>query len=144
MARGDLTDNEWARLEPLLPAQKRVEPGGQYRDHRQVVNGNLWALRTGAPWRDLPERYGAWQTCYSRFRRWSEQGVWLRALQALQTQQEAVSDLDWSKVALEQGRLDSSSMQFHQGASARGGCAQKGALPSSRRLSKNSAAAGVA
>ena len=136
MARGDLTDNEWARLEPLLPAQKRVEPGGQYRDHRQVVNGNLWALRTGAPWRDLPERYGAWQTCYSRFRRWSEQGVWLRALQALQTQQEAVGDLDWSEAA-----LDSSYIKAHPHAA---GAPKKGALPSSRRLSKNSAAAGVA
>ena len=56
MARGDLTDKEWARLEPLLPPEQPCGRGGQYRDHRQVVNGILWVLRTGAPWRALPER----------------------------------------------------------------------------------------
>ena len=64
--RGELTDEAWARIAPLLPENGRR--GGRWRDHREVVNGILWKLRTGAPWRDLPERYGPWQICYDRFR----------------------------------------------------------------------------
>ena len=60
VGRGELTDAAWNVIEPLLPTQQR---GGQWRDHRTVIKGILWKLRTGAPWRDLPERYGAWQTC---------------------------------------------------------------------------------
>ena len=60
--KGKLTDEAWARIAPLLPEYGRR--GGRWRDHREVVNGILWRLRTGAPWRDLPERYGPWQTCY--------------------------------------------------------------------------------
>ena len=66
--RGELTDRAWGRIAPLLPANGRR--GKQWRDHRAVVNGILWKLRTGAPWRDLPERYGPWRTCYDRFVRW--------------------------------------------------------------------------
>jgi transposase len=61
VGRGELTDKAWAQLAPLLPRNQRR--GGRWRDHRTVVNGILWKLRTGAPWRDLPERYGPWQTC---------------------------------------------------------------------------------
>jgi transposase len=60
--RGELTDEAWARIAPLLP--ENLRRGGRWRGHRQVVNGILWTLRTGAPWRNLPERYGLWQTCY--------------------------------------------------------------------------------
>lgn len=60
--KGELTDEAWARIAPLLP--KNGRRGGRWRNHREVVNGILWKLRTGAPWRDLPERYGPWQTCY--------------------------------------------------------------------------------
>ena len=63
--KGELTDEAWAQIAPLLPENGRR--GGRWRDHREVVNGILWKLRTGAPWRDLPERYGPWQTCYDRF-----------------------------------------------------------------------------
>ena len=65
--RGELTDEAWGRIAPLLPEGGRR--GGRWKDHRTVVNGILWKLRTGAPWRDLPERYGPWQTCYDRFAR---------------------------------------------------------------------------
>ena len=58
-------------------------------------------LRTGAPWRDLPERYGPWQTCATRFRRWTERGVWERALQALQARAERGGDLGWAVAALD-------------------------------------------
>jgi transposase len=60
--RGEITDRAWASIAPLLP--EYGQPGGRWRDHRTVVNGILWKLRTGSPWRDLPERYGPWQTCY--------------------------------------------------------------------------------
>ncbi|WP_344860924.1 transposase, partial [Planomonospora alba] len=65
--RGEPADKAWQRIEPLLPATDGR--GRPWRNHREVVNGILWRLRTGAPWRDIPERYGPWQTCYERF--WS-------------------------------------------------------------------------
>ena len=70
--RHELPDAEWARLEPLLPPRK---PGAPRKDDRRILNGILWKLATGAPWRDLPERYGPWQTVYTRFWRWSRGGV---------------------------------------------------------------------
>jgi transposase len=60
--RHELTDQAWAQIAPLLPPTGR--PGGQWADHRRTVNGILWKLSTGVPWRDVPERYGPWQTCY--------------------------------------------------------------------------------
>jgi len=75
MARGDLSDAQWERLSPLLPpVDDPGRRGDRYKDHRVVINGILWVLRTGAPWRDLPERYGPWQTCYDRFRNWQKSG----------------------------------------------------------------------
>ena len=74
VGRRELTDKAWAQLAPLLPGNQRR--GGRWRDHRTVVNGILWKLRTGAPWRDLPERYGPWTTCYDRFIRWRRDGTW--------------------------------------------------------------------
>jgi len=73
-----LTDKAWAVIEPLLPAPS--SRNGRWRDHRQVINGILWKLRTGAPWRDLPERYGPWKTCHERLRRWTTDGTWQRIL----------------------------------------------------------------
>jgi transposase len=73
MGRFDLNDRQWARLEPLLPPQ-RPRTGRPNHDHRRIVSGILWALRTGAPWRDLPERYGPVGTVSSRFYRWREAG----------------------------------------------------------------------
>src|SRR2546421_6516744 len=67
MGRGDTSDAQWRLIEPLLPKQKR---GGRWNDHRLMFDGILWVLRTGAPWRDLPERYGAWGSVYHRFNRW--------------------------------------------------------------------------
>lgn len=81
--RHDLSDLEWALLEPLLPdrAPRRARP---WKDHRQVVNGVLWRTRTGSPWRDLPASYGSWKTVYNRHRRWSADGTWTRVLTELQ------------------------------------------------------------
>ena len=92
--RGDLTDQQWQRLQPLLPVQKPTV-GRPSNDHRMILNGILWILRTGAPWRDLPECYGAWETVAGRFYRWGKTGLWLSILQSLQQQADAESQLDW-------------------------------------------------
>lgn len=93
VGRGELTDRAWTRIAPFLP--QNGERGGQWRDHRTVVNGILGKLRTGAPWRDLPERYGPWQTCADRLYRWRRDGTWDRLLAQAQTAAEAVGELDW-------------------------------------------------
>jgi transposase len=106
VGRGELTDTAWAQLAPLLPGNR--QRGGRWRDHRIVINGSLWKLRTGAPWRDLPERYGPWQTCYDRFVRWRQDGTWDRLLAHVQTKSDAVGELEWSI------SVDSSSVRAHQ------------------------------
>ena len=80
--RHDLTDDEWARLEPLLPDRTPCR-GGRWADHRMVINGVLWRTRSSAPWRDLPGAYGNWKTVYNRHRRWSGDGTWERILDEL-------------------------------------------------------------
>ena len=80
MARHDLTDFEWSVIEPVLPQNWRGVPRV---DDRRVLNGIFWVLRTGAPWADLPERYGPHTTCYNRFRRWTKSGVWDRIMDAI-------------------------------------------------------------
>jgi transposase len=91
--RGEITDEAWGRIAPLLPAAGRR--GGRWKDHRRVVNGILWKLRTGAPWRDLPERYGPWQTCYDRFVRWRRDGTWDRLLAQAQIKSDVVGEVEW-------------------------------------------------
>ena len=80
MRRHELTDEEWAVIEPLLPQNSRGVPRV---DDRRVINGILWRFRTGAPWRDVPERYGPRTTLYNRFVRWRAAGVWDRLLAAI-------------------------------------------------------------
>lgn len=80
MARFDLTDFEWGLIQPLLPNK----PRGMARvDDRRVLNGIFWVLRTGSPWRDLPERYGPHTTIYNRFNRWAKAGVWVHVFETL-------------------------------------------------------------
>src|SRR5882672_10934514 len=94
MNRGELTNIQWERLQPLLPPQK-PKTGRPAHDHRTIINGLLWMLRTGAPWRDLPERYGPWRTVASRFYRWRTAGLWDRLFAAVQHQADAAGHLDW-------------------------------------------------
>ena len=91
--REELTDKAWKQIEPLLP--KNGRRGRQWQDHRRVINGILWKVRTGAPWRDLSSRYGPWQTCYDRFSRWRRDGTWDRLLARAQTKSDAVGELEW-------------------------------------------------
>jgi transposase len=106
VGRGELTDAAWNQIAPLLPANKRR--GGQWQEHRRVINGILWKVRTGAPWRDLPERYGPWQTCYDRFVRWQRDGTWERILTQVQTKSDAVGEVIWEV------SVDSTVVRAHQ------------------------------
>ena len=94
MNRGDLTNEQWERLKPLLPPQK-PHTGKPNNDHRTVINGVLWILRTGAPWRDMPERYGKWESIATRFYRWQKTGVWNQILENLQEKADKQGRLDW-------------------------------------------------
>ena len=81
----DLTDQQWALLDPLIPEPKRRKDGRgrPWKDRRAVLNGILYILRTGAPWADLPERYPSYQTCHRRFQQWVRSGVMRGTLEAL-------------------------------------------------------------
>lgn len=81
--RYELTEQDWRRVEPLLPPSTTRRGGRRFRDHRQVLNGVLWVLHTGAQWREMPERYGPWSTAYRRHARWSGDGTLDRILLAL-------------------------------------------------------------
>jgi transposase len=78
--RYDLTDHEWAAIKPMLPDKPRGVPRV---DDRRVLNGIFWVLRSGAPWRDLPDNFGPYTTCYNRFARWRRAGVWAKIMNAL-------------------------------------------------------------
>ncbi len=75
LRRYELTDEEWNRIAPLLPPENSGKQGRPQKCSRTILNGIVWIARSGAPWRDLPERYGSWQTVYSHFRKWIEDGT---------------------------------------------------------------------
>ena len=100
MRRYELTEYEWQAIRPHLPNKPR---GVARVDDRRVLNGIFWVLRSGSPWRDLPERYGPYTTCYNRFVRWTKAGVWDRLM-------DAVSAAHDGKVQM----IDSSSVRVHQ------------------------------
>ena len=75
LRRYELTDEEWNRIAPLLPPENSGKQGRPQKFNRTILNGIVWIARSGAPWRDLPERYGSWQTVYFRFRKWIEDGT---------------------------------------------------------------------
>ena len=112
--RHELTDEQWEQIESLLPG-KTGDPGRSGEDNRLFVNAVLWIAKTGAPWRDLPERFGSWNSVFRRFSRWSKAGVWEKVLHALG------GDPD-----LEEVLLDSSIVRVHQhAAGAKGGNSTK-------------------
>ena len=87
-------DERWAIVGPLVPPQEG--PGGRFRDRRTVLNGMFWKPCSGAAWRDLPERYGPWQTAHARFRRWAKAGPFGGILRALRLRLAADGNLDYS------------------------------------------------
>ena len=90
--RGDLSDKQWRLVAPLLPKQER---GGKWNEHRVTFDGILWVLRTGAPWRDLPDRYGKWGSVYHRFNRWRKDGTFEKILKALRIRLDKQGLIDW-------------------------------------------------
>ena len=95
----ELTDAQWLVLAPLLPKPRlrRDRRGRPWRDPRDVLNGILWVMRTGAPWNDLPARYPSYQTCHRRFQYWVESGTMEKVLTALARDLEARGQLDLSE-----------------------------------------------
>jgi transposase len=93
MRRHELADWQWELVADLMPPAPQ-RGGGRWREHRQVLNGMFWKLCTGAQWRDLPRRYGPWQTVYDRFARWRRDGTLDRMLDRLRLRLDAAGQID--------------------------------------------------
>ncbi len=123
--RGDLTDQEWAIIGELLPSE-RGRWSRPAQDNRRFLNGMLYVLRVGCPWRDMHERYGKWNSVYVRFRRWAEQGVWDALLETLVDL--GLTD-DW------QHMIDSTTVRGHsQAAGAKGGLIRRALVEAAAAL----------
>jgi transposase len=90
-----LTDAQWARIEPLMPSSDG-QRGRPFRDHRQVIEGIVYRLRTGLAWRDLPDSFGPWQTIWKRHKRFSTDGTWDKIHARLVAEADAVGSVDWN------------------------------------------------
>ncbi len=112
--RYELTDQEWEQIADLFPKENTGRPGRPSKDNRTMLNAVVWLARSGAPWRDLPERYGPWETVYSRFRKWIDDGVLDNIFRILSLEAE-----------LEELSIDGSIVQAHQHSAG----AKKGGLP---------------
>lgn len=113
MRRYEITDGQWELVAPLLPG-KAGDVGRTACDNRLFLNAVLWVARSGAPWRDLPERFGPWNSVYVRFRRWARKGVWEVVFRALQD-----PDLEWLMV-------DSTVVRAHQHAAGKKKATRRG------------------
>ena len=111
--RHAISDANWDRIQDLLPGRPG-QHGGVAKDNRLFIDAVLWIGKTGAPWRDLPERFGDWNNVWHRFDRWAKKGVWQRVFEALQD-----PDLEWLI-------LDSTVVRAHQHAA---GAEKKQVLP---------------
>jgi transposase len=125
--RHAIRDEDWDRIKDLLPGRAGL-PGVTAKDNRLFVNAVLWLAKTGAPWRDLPERFGPWNSVWKRFSRWARKGVWRKVFKHLQD-----PDLEWLI-------LDSTIIRAHPHAAG----AKKKATVAAGRASKPWAAAGAA
>lgn len=103
----ELSDEVWARIEPLLPPLKG-SMGRPMREHRLLVEAAIWRYRTGSAWRDLPAEFGPWQTAWKRHARFARDGVWDRVLGVLLAEADAAGVLDW------QTSVDSTITRAHQ------------------------------
>lgn len=107
MRRHALSDVQWHRIEHFFPTNGGR--GGQWKNHRLMVDGILWMLKTGAPWRDLPEPFGPWQTVYERFKIWSQKGLWDEVLKELQKEFNIEGRIDWELFC-----IDGSNIRAHR------------------------------
>ena len=112
MRRHEIKDEDWGRIKDMLPGRPG-DPGVTAKDNRLFLNAVLWIGKTGAPWRDLPERFGPWGSVWKRFDRWARKGVWARVFEALRD-----PDLEWMI-------LDSTVVRAHQHAA---GAEKKGEM----------------
>jgi transposase len=110
-----LSDEQWRQIEDLLP--DNGQRGGQWKDHRLMIDAILWVLSDGGRWRNIPERFGPWQSVYDRFRKWCRAGLWDRILRRLQARKMADDDIDWGFFA-----IDGTIVRAHQSAA---GASQK-------------------
>ena len=101
--RYEISDTEWERVKDLLPPERTGKAGRPSGDNRTALNGILWIARSGAPWRDLPERYGSWSTLYDKFARWSDLGIFEEIFNMLNV------DADMQDLS-----MDSTSIKVHQ------------------------------
>src|SRR5215212_962158 len=120
--RHAISDENWERIKDLLPG-KKGDPGVTARDNRLFIDAVLWIAKTGAPWRDLPERFGPWNTVWKRFDRWARKGRWEKIFEAPQD-----PDLEWLI-------LDSTVVRAHQHAAG----AEKKVTAQAGRTSRRSA-----
>lgn len=128
-----LSDAQWEQLADLLPVNGKR--GGQWKDHRLMIDGILWALSDGGRWRNVPDRFGPWQSVYDRFRNWTREGLWDRILRRLQARLMHNGDIDWELFA-----IDGSVIRAHQ--SAAGASKKKGRTASRKTMPSAGARAG--
>ena len=115
-----MSEAQWNKIKDLLPLERKPQGGRPAKSNREMLNAMVYWLNTGIPWRDLPERFGPWQSVYSRFRAWTKAGVWENVLANL-IQQDIVDETTLM--------LDSTSIKVHQHASSskKGATNQQGA-----------------
>ena len=94
MKRHELTDEQWELVEPMIP-RKEARTGRPPVDRRVMLNACMWVLGTGAAWRDLPERFGPWQTAYDYFAHWRREGIFAGMMEALQIKLDEKGLIDW-------------------------------------------------
>ena len=109
-----LSDERWEQIKDLLPPNGRR--GGQWKDHRLLIDGILWALSDGGRWRNLPKEFGPWQTAYDRFRKWCRTGLWDKILRRLQARKMRSGEIDFELFC-----IDGSVIRAHQSAAGAGG-----------------------
>ncbi len=125
MRRHELSDTQWELIADLMPTN--ALHGRPWNDHRQVINGMMWILHTGAPWRDLPAHYGPWQTVFDRFNRWRKDGLLDRVLGRLQMKLDREGRIDWDLWCIDGTNIRASR--------AAGGAAKKG-IPTNPRITR--------
>ena len=133
MGRHELSDEQWALIEDSFPRNGQ-KAGRPWSDHRLMMNGIFWILEAGAPWRDLPERYGPWQTVYNRFSTYRKDGRFDRILERLHAKLDEKGKIDWDLFC-----IDGSNVRAHRSAAG----AKKGGLRKRPRMSRKITPSGV-